>query len=163
MLGTSLRILQSPTQLAVTSPSDPVFVFVVLGFLVIFALPFLLGIFFGKTSLVGGAIRVVVFGGFVCLMGVALSHSKVTLDGSTNNATIEDTFLYKHSQKVIPLSSIDHARVAHSSLTSNVQLILTDGRAISLSVFTQQGNKEAAALAINRFLESHTGREIKDE
>lgn len=156
MFGLSLRIVESGTQLMITDPISPVGVIVVGFFVLSLALPSLLYVLLGKTSFSGAIGRLVVCAVLVLLLGVMLEHSRIILNGDTNSATIDQTFLYRHTQRVIPLSDIDHAQVANSYASGAVQLILTDGRVLQLSSFTQQGNQQAAAMAINRFLQSHS-------
>lgn len=155
MFGSSLHIAQSGTQLVITNPAPILGIIVVGFFLIVVALPNLLYVLFGKTTIWGGIWRLLLCAGLILLLGIVLGHSRVTLNGDTDSATIEQTYLYRHTQQVIPLSAIDHARVADSNETSAVQLIMTDGSVYQLSDFNQQGNKEAAAMAINRFLQSH--------
>lgn len=95
-----------------------------------------------------------IIGGFVLLaLGMASSRAYITLSRETGKMTIRRWICgIPRGQSEIDLAKIRRASVENSQGARVITVVLTDGSAIQLGSFTDQGGQFGAADAINHFI-----------
>jgi hypothetical protein len=88
----------------------------------------------------------------ILLFGLLPSGARLTLDKTSNTATLAKYFFFHWTTLTMPLSSLQGASLRTGSTTSQIQLQLSNGDFVLLSELNQSSGKEQAVQDINRFL-----------
>jgi len=149
MFGTSVHFLQSPAQLIVIGPID-LWLLLTLSLFTLVPLIFLLS----RRPLQRTQIKAAIFMAVITFLvfGLVPSGSRLTLNRTSNSATLSRYFFYHWHTTTFPLSDLDNASVRTGSGTSQILLQYTNGAVTTLSERNQESGKDEAVYAINKFL-----------
>ena len=152
MVGFGVRIFQDPLRLIVTSPAN-IWLLLTVALFTIWPLLIKLNTKpFPKRGVIIWSLLILIANAFL------LNSAQVTLDRSSQTATIREFYFYHWSTKTMPLSDLDHAYLNTGATSSRIVLQFADGHVMSLSANTQMSGKEKAVYAINAFLARNAQR-----
>jgi len=159
----SISVIHSGHQLVIKTPISilgVVFNLVMLAF----AVMLLIGLFtenpFKSGHILRGTIRILLIGGLFILSflgsGGIIEWDTLTLDSQTHTATEEDFSWFHTTRRTYDFSQIERAEVygSRNGGADRLVLVLADGHRHSLSANTLKFGKQAAANAINNFLQT---------
>ena len=155
MFGTHIHFVQSPSRLTVIGPID---LWLLLGLSVFTLWPLLIFLF--KRPLPKKKLAVAAVIAFVAFAFLP-SGGRLTLNRTQGKATLSRFYFFHWHTITFPLSDLDNASVRTGSTTSQIQLQYTDGSVETLSELNQEGGKDEAVYAINKFLEQKRASEEK--
>ncbi len=145
MFGFSVHFEESATRIVVTDP----FSYLAIGVALLITLVSYISLkskgFPQTRSIVHAVVLLLVW-------MFALSAERVVLDRDAGTVSIEDFEFFHWSRQTLPLSTLDSVRVRTGSTSSAIQLQFTDGHVHSMSGLNQEGGKNEAAYAMNKFL-----------
>lgn len=90
--------------------------------------------------------------GFLLGYGFLIYGTRLTLDLSTQTATLREFQFYHWSEHTYPLSQIHGVFVRTGSTNDALELQFSNGDTRPISFMDQYGGKEKAAFRINQFL-----------
>jgi len=159
----SISVIHSGHQLVIKTPISilgVVFNLIMLAFAVMLLVGLLTENPFKSGHILRGTIRILLIGGLLILSflgsGGIIEWNTLTLDSQTHTATEEDFSWFHTTRRTYDFSQIERAEVSGSRNggADRLVLVLADGHRHSLSANTLKFGKQAAANAINNFLQT---------